>query len=124
MTGDGERAAPDRSGAAEARQNGDRTIDPGDEGRAETRVRRHGPAIAVDDIGPPGGQRRDQPRQPPGLRPDIGIEQDDIGIVGAQPRQRGEEIGAFLAAQRRQAGDDQLDIQLRDNARQAAATRA
>ena len=34
-------------------------------------------------------------------------------IICLELRQGGEEVGAFLAAQRRQAGDDQLDVQPR-----------
>jgi hypothetical protein len=72
----------------------------------------HRPAIAVDDIRAPGGERCDQTREPPGLRPDIGVEQDDVSVLGLELGQRSEKICAFLAAQRRQTGDDQFDFQL------------
>ena len=97
----------------EAGQYGDGAVDPGGKGGAERERRRHRPAIPVDEIGAPGGQRRHQSRQPPRLWPNIGVEQHDMRVLGLELRQRGEKVGAFLAAQRRQTGDDELDFELR-----------
>ena len=108
-----EGAAPSRPGPANPRQDGDGAVDRGDEDGTERDPRRHGPAITIDEVGAPRSQWRDQHRQPPWRRPDVRIEQHDVRIIGLELCQRGEKVGAFLAAQRRETGDDELDIELR-----------
>ena len=73
---------------------------------------RHLPAVAVDDVRAASDERSYQTGQPPGLRPDIGVAQSDIGILGAEALQTREDVGAFLGALGGQAGNHHFDRQV------------